>query len=176
MAKLETDRLILRELNNNDVEGMFLLDADKDVHKYLGAKPVKNKTESLAKINFINAQYLSNGIGRWAVINKENSNFMGWAGFKLITEITNSHINYYDLGYRFQKKYWGKGFATEVAIALVNYGFNVLKLKEIFAIADKNNLASIKVLEKAGLKKLELFEYNNTPHYWFKIEENSAHP
>lgn len=169
--KLETARLILRELTIDDVEGMFSLDSDDLVHTYLGANSIKSKAESLAQINFIRDQYIKNGIGRWAVIDKKTNEFLGWAGFKLITEETNRHINYYDLGYRFIRQHWGKGYATEVAKALLNYGFDVLKLKTIYAIADIENLASIKVLEKVGLKKIEIFDYNGKAHFWFKLDK-----
>ncbi len=168
----ETERLILRELIPADAEGMFEMDSDLEVHRYLGNKPVKSITQSLADIEFIRKQYTENGIGRWAVIEKATGNFVGWSGLKLITEITNNHVNYYDLGYRFIKRFWGKGYATETAKAARDYGFNELKLNEIIGIADINNLESIRVLEKVGLKRISVFDYDGTKHYWMKIEKS----
>ncbi|MEH3115534.1 GNAT family N-acetyltransferase [Pedobacter terrae] len=167
----ETDRLILRELMPADANGMFEMNSDPDVHLYLGNRPVKSIEESIAEIEFIRKQYVENGIGRWAVIEKATGNFVGWSGLKLITEITNNHINYYDLGYRFSKLFWGKGYATETAMAALQYGFNKLKLKEIIGIADINNLSSIHVLEKVGLKRISIFNYDGTKHHWMKIEK-----
>lgn len=166
----ETERLILRELMPADAKGMFDMNSDPDVHRYLGNKPVKSIEQSIAEIEFIRKQYVENGIGRWAVIEKTSGNFLGWSGLKLITETTNNHINYYDLGYRFSKRFWGKGYATETAMAVIDYGFTELKLNEIIGIADINNLGSIHVLEKVGLKRVSVFDYDGTKHLWMKIE------
>lgn len=166
----ETERLILRELIPDDAEGMFELNNDPDVHRYLGNKPVTSVEQSIAEIEFIRKQYVEKGIGRWAVIEKTSGNFLGWSGLKLITETTNNHINYYDLGYRFSKRFWGKGYATETAMAVIDYGFTELKLNEIIGIADINNLGSIHVLEKVGLKRVSVFDYDGTKHVWMKIE------
>jgi len=166
----ETERLILRELMPADAEGMFDMNNDPDVHRYLGNKPVTSIEQSIAEIEFIRKQYVEKGIGRWAVIEKTSGNFLGWSGLKLITETTNNHINYYDLGYRFSKRFWGKGYATETAMAVIDYGFTELKLNEIIGIADINNLGSIHVLEKVGLKRVSVFDYDGTKHVWMKIE------
>lgn len=166
----ETERLILRELVEFDAEGMFEMDGDPKVHLYLGNNPVKSIAECETAIELIRKQYIENGIGRWAVIEKATGNFVGWSGLKLIRETTNNHIDYYDLGYRFSKRFWGKGYATETAIAARDYGFNELKLNEIIGIADIDNLGSIHVLEKVGLKKLNIFDYQGIKHHWMKIE------
>lgn len=166
----ETERLILRELLPTDAAGMFEMDGDPEVHLYLGNKPFSTLEESQANIEFIRRQYVENGIGRWAVIEKKSNNFVGWAGLKLITETTNNRINYYDLGYRFSKKHWGKGYATESASAARDYAFNTLKLPEIIGIADTQNLGSIHVLEKVGLKRISLFDYQNIKHHWMEMK------
>jgi [ribosomal protein S5]-alanine N-acetyltransferase len=131
---VETERLILREILPSDEMGMFELDSDPEVHKYLGNKPIKNIEQARQNIEFIRQQYTDNGIGRWAIIEKEKTNFIGWAGIKLIKETINNHSNYYDLGYRLIRKHWNKGFATESAKASLNYAFNVMKLKEVFGM------------------------------------------
>ncbi|KIA92598.1 GNAT family acetyltransferase [Pedobacter kyungheensis] len=166
----ETERLILRELLPTDAAGMFEMDSDPEVHLYLGNKPFNTIEESEANIEFIRRQYVTNGIGRWAVIEKASQNFVGWAGLKLITEPINNRVNYHDLGYRFSKKYWGKGYATESAMAARDYAFNVLKLSEIIGIADVNNLGSIHVLEKTGLKRISLFDYQGIKHHWMEMK------
>ncbi|GGG96313.1 MULTISPECIES: GNAT family N-acetyltransferase [Pedobacter] len=168
----ETERLILRELLPEDAAGMFEMDGDPEVHLFLGNKPVLSIEQSKADIEFIRKQYIENGIGRWAVMEKSTGNFIGWAGLKLIKEPINNHHHYYDLGYRFSKRFWGKGYATEAAIAVRDYGFNELKLNEIIGIADTNNLGSIHVLEKVGLKRISIFNYGGIKHHWMKIEKS----
>ncbi|MBC7451035.1 MAG: GNAT family N-acetyltransferase, partial [Cytophagales bacterium] len=123
-------------------------------------------------IDFIRQQYIENGTGRWAVIEKETNTFIGWAGLKLIKEETNHHNGYYDVGYRFIKKYWGKGYATEAADACITYGFTIMNLNEIYAIADAENTASHHVLQKIGMRFIETFHYQRTKHDWYKITKH----
>lgn len=95
----ETETLILREILPTDVEGMYELDADPEVHKYLGNKRVTSKEQTVDMIKFIRQQYIDNGIGRWSIIDKKSHEFLGWTGLKFVTDKTNRHRNYYDLGY-----------------------------------------------------------------------------
>ncbi len=166
---VETERLILREIIPGDVEGMFELDSDKEVHKYLGNKPVTSIEESRKTIEFVRQQYIENGIGRSAIIEKATNSFVGWTGLKLVKETVNKHTNFYDLGYRLIRKYWGKGYATESALASVKYGFQTINLSEIIGMADIRNFASQNVLEKSGLKFIETFDREGVLHNWFSI-------
>jgi RimJ/RimL family protein N-acetyltransferase len=125
--------------------------------------------EAFDNIAHIRGQYEEFGVGRLAVINKETNQFVGWSGLKFINEETNQHLNYYDVGYRFIKDYWGFGYATESAKAVIEYGFDKLSIKELFAIADFENVKSQHVLEKIGFIKKEIFMYNNRNHYWFEL-------
>jgi ribosomal-protein-alanine N-acetyltransferase len=168
----ETKRLILREILPSDEEKLFELDSDPEVHTYLGNTPVTNIEQIREVIKFIRQQYIDNGIGRWAIIEKNTNQFIGWAGLKLVKELTNNHNNFYDVGYRFIKKYWGQGFASESAKASLDYGFSKLTPDSIYAMADVNNLASKKVLEKSGLTCIETFDLKGIPHHWFKISKD----
>lgn len=165
----ETERLILREIVPEDRHELFAIDSDPEVNIYLGKKPIQNIEQTDDIIQFIRKQYLDNGIGRWAMIEKSTNTFIGWSGLKLVCELINEHINYYDLGYRLNKNSWGKGYATEAARATVNYGFNELNLNNIYAIADSQNSVSKHVLEKTGLSYVETFTYENTDHDWYEI-------
>ncbi len=168
---VETERLILREILPTDVDGLFQLDSDPEVHRYLGNKPVENKERVIAMIDFIRQQYADNGIGRWAIVDKESNNFIGWTGLKLVRELTNRHINYYDLGYRLIRKYRGQGFAIETAKASLDYGFEKLNLSEIYAMADCRNIKSNNILTKIGLKFIETFNLDGIRHNWYKIDK-----
>jgi len=108
---IETKRLLLRDIEEQDVTGIFDLDSDPDVHEYLGKKPIKTMQEAEEVIEYIKGQYIKNGIGRWAIIDKKTNDFIGWSGLKYEEHVRN--YNYYDIGYRLRKKYWGKGIATE---------------------------------------------------------------
>ncbi|MBA2612482.1 MAG: GNAT family N-acetyltransferase [Bacteroidetes bacterium] len=169
---LETERLILREIVSADEEALFEMDADPEVHRFLGNKPVENKEQVKEVIKMIQQQYKDNGIARWAVINKNSNEFMGWCGLKLYKQKINGHINFYELGYRFNKKHWGKGYATESGKACVNYGFEALNLKEIYGMTDSRNLNSNKVLLKLGFKYIEKFDFEGDESDWFKLTRN----
>ena len=167
---IETERLILRDLLPSDDEGMFMLDSDPEVHKYVGGKPVQSIEQCRKVIEIIRQQYETNGIGRWAVVEKETGTFVGWSGLKLMTEPINGRNNYLDLGYRFIKQYWGKGFATETAIAAAAYAWDVLKAQELCGIVHIHNIASRKTLERAGLKYVENFEFEGEPYEWYEAK------
>lgn len=168
---IETERLIIRALLPTDIEGIFALDSDPEVHQYLGNQPVQTKEQAAEVLAFIRQQYVTNGIARWAIIDKETQDFIGWTGFKYITDVTNSHQNYYDLGYRLRKKYWGKGIATESAIACLDYGFNQLDFKEVFAMADCANVGSNTILTKLGFTRKEAFDFEGTLHNWYHLDK-----
>ena len=172
---IETERLYFREFVATDADGIFSLDSDPEVHQYLGKNPIKTIQQAKDIISFIRKQYVDNGVGRLAIIEKETNNFVGWGGFKLVTDLTNGHQHYYDLGYRFLKQAWGKGYATESSKAAVEYAFNTLKLPVIYAIADRGNLQSRRVLEKCGFIAKGLFDYELVPHYWFELDNPEPH-
>ncbi|TYA52372.1 GNAT family N-acetyltransferase [Formosa maritima] len=83
---IETNRIILRELRSLDLDGLFELDSDLDVHKYLGNKPVKTREESIRILESVFNQYKERGIGRFAVIEKSSGDFVGWSGIRFNTE------------------------------------------------------------------------------------------
>ena len=168
-TSFESERLLFRELVPTDDIAMFELDADPEVCRYLGVKPVKTLSETQSIIQNINQQYLDNGIGRWAVILKETNEFIGWAGLKYIKKL-NGYENNYDLGYRFMKRFWRKGYGYESAKAFVDFGFNELKLERITAYADVNNIASIKILEKCGLHYVNSFIDEGDLCAWYEVK------
>ena len=167
----ETERFVLREILPSDIEGMFELDSDASVHQFLGNKPVTARQESLDMIHFIRQQYIDHGIGRWAIIDKSTNEFVGWSGLKFVTETINNHSNFYDLGYRLIKKYWGRGIATETAVASLQYAFEKIGATEVYAMTDFWNQNSQNILIKVGLRKQESFIFEGTQHNWFRINK-----
>ena len=170
---IETERLLLRDLRLTDLEGMFELDSNPEVHKYLGNKPVKTKDESLKIIKSVINQYQERGIGRWAAIEKSSGAFIGWSGLRLNTEFNmNGFTKYYDVGYRLIPKFWGKGYATESGKAAIEYAFKKLKLPELYATTEINNQASHHVLLKLGLTYMEdfYFEQEQLNLRWYHIK------
>ena len=167
---LETPSLILRELELGDAEGMFLLDSNPEVHRYLGNKPIKTIEESLKIIEFVQDQYKKYGIGRWAVIHKDTNEFVGWSGLKYNPTTTNGVSNYYDLGYRFRQEFWGNGYGLESAQVCLKYGFDNMQLPSLYAAAHQANIASNKILKNIGFKNMGAFNYEQERQIWYKID------
>lgn len=166
---VETDRLILRELEHTDENDLFEMDSDPEVHLYIENKPVKSMAEVKQAIEMLRKQYRENGIARWAVVDKLSNECIGWAGLKYFKDTLNNHSHFYDLGYRFKKKHWGQGFATESSIAIVDYGFNNLKINSISSIVDPQNVNSKKVLNKLGFIHQNTFDYEGDMTDWFEL-------
>ncbi len=162
---LETPRCIIRELRLEDEEGMFAMDSDPQVHLYLGKQPIQSRNKAREYIELIHQQYADYGIGRWAVIDKETNEFLGWTGFKFMDKV-NGRTDTYDFGYRFRRSAWGRGIATETGKIALEYGVRNLGLKPVHAMTDVNNKASMNVLEKLGFRFVEIFDYDGPNPQW----------
>ncbi|MCH2192700.1 GNAT family N-acetyltransferase [Kordia sp.] len=157
---IETERLIIRDLTEQDLDGMFAMDSDPEVHKYLGNKPIKEKAEALKYIKSAQQQYVERGIGRWAMELRETGEFIGWCGLRLYTDYTfNNRTNFHDIGYRLRREFWGNGYATEASVACLRYAFQNLKLDAVYGITEMGNAASHRILLKIGLNYIEDFYY-----------------
>lgn len=162
---IETNRLYLRELSIADAENFYLLNADKEVIKYTGDKAFDSINEAKSFLVSYNP-YQEYGYGRWAVIDKSNEDFLGWCGLKYSSE-----VDEIDIGFRFFKKHWNKGFATESAKACIDYGFEKLNMQTIVGRAMELNTASIKVLEKIGMTFVGKFEFHLHDGVLYKINK-----
>jgi ribosomal-protein-alanine N-acetyltransferase len=176
LLPIQTSRCILRELKPSDASGMFELDSDPLVHRYLGNNPITSLDEAKGVIEFVRRQYAENGIGRWALIHRDSQEFMGWCGLKLNTEPLNGYTDYYDLGYRLIPRYWGQGFASEAGAAALVYGFRQLKSETVYAAAHTGNAASNRVLTKLGFEQTGTFQYDGEPCYWYELQAQRKEP
>lgn len=169
---IETERLILREFRPEDAEGMFELNSNPEVLRYLGEKTFTNIEQAQANIANIRQQYADHGIGRWATFEKSSGDFIGWSGLKFITAIENNQTLFHDVGYRFIPRYWNKGYATESGKAALEYGFRTMQLNEIIGMCNEANLASRRSLEKCGLTFVEKFQWDDITCDWLKITKS----
>lgn len=170
---LETDRLILRELKSSDAEAFFAMDHNPKVHQYLWNKPVQKIEETIEVITFVRQQYVDNGIGRFAIILKQTNEFIGWAGLKYNTEEVNHKINFYDIGYRLDEKFWGKGYASEASFAWLKYAFETMNIKTIEAAAHAENVASNRILQKMGMQMTEYYLEDEVSWNWYQLENEN---
>lgn len=163
---IETERLVLKPLTTEDAHYFFEINNDPEVIQYTGDVPFISEKDALEFLQNYD-QFTKYKVGRMAVIRKEDNVFLGWCGIKF-----NSSSNEYDLGFRFFKKYWNQGYASEAALASLNYGFETLQIESIVGRAMEQNLASIKVLEKCGMKYIGKRECGAHPGVIFQINKS----
>lgn len=144
---IATQRLILKEMTEEDADHLFELNSDPEVMRYTGDSSFNNIEEASNFIRSYQDFYKTYRCGRLSTFIKETGEYIGWCGLKYLINKDKT-----DIGYRFAKPFWGKGYATESAAACLNDGFNRLHLDKIIATAMKENLASINVFKKLGLK------------------------
>ena len=162
---LETGRLILREFLQDDAHALFQLNSDPEVVRYTGDAPFADQDDAGRFVQ--NYQdYEKNGYGRWAMIEKETGDFIGWCGLKFHPDTRET-----DIGFRLHKHYWNHGFATEAAKACLDYGFDELGLQSIIGRAMSENVASIRILEKIGLHYEQPFDFHGGPGVIYRADK-----
>lgn len=145
---LETDRLVMRHLSDDDAEFMLELLNDPSFIQNIGDRKIRALDG--AKVYIRNgpvASYAKNGFGLYLVQLKETGESVGICGL-----IRRDHLDDVDIGYAFLPRYWSQGYAIESARAVKQYARDVIGLKRIVAITDPNNTGSIRVLEKLGMR------------------------
>ena len=141
----DTERLIVRQYDfDTDAENFFLLNSDDDVMRYIRATKSKDECNAFLK-KIIETYKINPLIGRWAANEKVSGKFVG--SFAIIPIEGSDDIQ---LGYAFLKENWGKGFASELTKAGLDYYFKNTTAGHIYAIAEEANTASHKVLLKNG--------------------------
>lgn len=142
----ETERLFLRKLQDYDVDEIFNIRSDAEMMRYI-RKPQTERNESLGWIEMISAKWDTEKIGFCGIIEKETKDFIGWCGLWKLVETGEIEI-----GYAVKKEFRGKGYATEAASRILQYGFGDLNLEKIVAVASSENHASQNVMKRIGMK------------------------
>ena len=145
---LETQRLILREFQLEDLSQLALILANPQVMKFspTGSLSVE---QTRIKLNSFIASYKRYGFGKCAIILKECNKLIGYCG--IAVELVDN-VYEPEIGYRLASEFWGRGLATEAANSTIQYGFGQLKLPYILGIVEPANTASVRVLEKLGMR------------------------
>jgi RimJ/RimL family protein N-acetyltransferase len=148
MHILETDRLIHRPLTLDDAEDLFRIYSDAETMTFMGRPPASVEFERQQIQTLIERHYKRHGFGVWATVLKENGELIGRCGL-MRQEIGGSQE--VEVAYLLERKYWGRGLATEAARGIVRFGFEQLQLPRIVAVINPRNVASIRVAEKIGM-------------------------
>jgi [ribosomal protein S5]-alanine N-acetyltransferase len=143
-----TDRLKVRTYTTEDHELFFALNGNALVMQYIRA--AKNREESKAYLQENISFYLEHpGMGRWAVFEKTSGGFVGSFAVLPIPEVENN----IQIGYALLPEHWGKGYASELTKQGIQYAFGMFGIDDLFAITESPNIASQKVLMRAGFKE-----------------------
>ena len=164
---LTTERVILRQLQQEDLDDLFRLNSNPQVMEYIA--PVFDLATCQMRLDMATDYYQKEPkLGKLAAVLKDGGEFIGWFCLKHLEDSGEVEI-----GYRMLPEYWGKGIATEVSEDLVKYGFTEVGLKRIVGITRPDNIASERVLLKIGLIYEEQRHYYNTDvnYYALNIED-----
>jgi RimJ/RimL family protein N-acetyltransferase len=146
---LETERLILRQWRDDDIEPFAAMNADPRVTAALGVKPDPSGIRAL--IERIATSFRQNGFGLWAVEVRGGMPFIGFTGLS-IPRFEAPFMPAVEVGWRLAFDHWGKGYATEGAKAALNLGFHTIGLEEIVSFASVANTRSHAVMKRLGMR------------------------
>ena len=156
--ELRTERLVLRRWREGDREPFARMNADPQVMRFFPA-PL-SRVESDAFVDRIERQFDERGYGLWALEIPGAATFIGYVGLEL-----HPYFAVPEIGWRLDRPYWGKGYATEAARAAVADGFDRIGLDEIISFTTPLNIPSIRVMERLGMTHdpADDFDHPNVP-------------
>ena len=160
MINEHTDRMHLKRFNKNHGNLIYQLDSDPDVMKYitLGIPRTKIEAQQYLITRIMKSYKKGDAFGIFAAYLNSTNEYIGWFLFELDKEFSNA----IEIGWRLKKEFWGNGYATEMAMYLVEKAKSMHK--DVVARTMIENKASIRVMEKAGLKFVEEFWGDYNPH------------
>jgi RimJ/RimL family protein N-acetyltransferase len=161
-AAIRTDRLVLRRWRPSDREPFARMNADPEVMRHM-LRPL-TREESDAFVDRIERHFDERGYGLWAVGVPDKAPFIGYVGL-LRHDFEADFTPAVEVGWRLDRPFWGKGYATEAARAAIKDGFERIGLDEIVSFTVPANVRSVKVMERVGMTR-DLngdFEHPNVP-------------
>lgn len=147
MIEIRTNRLLLRGWREPDLEPWAAMNADPEVREHLG--PLLTREQSDASVRMFVAEFEERGYGWWAVEERATGSFLGFAGLDLVEP--GLPFTGVEIGWRLARAAWGKGYATEAALAVLGFGFETLGLSEILALTTVGNARSQAVMRRIGM-------------------------
>jgi [ribosomal protein S5]-alanine N-acetyltransferase len=166
----QTPRLLIRRFREDDLEGFYELQGDPEATQFIGGPWTREKTRQT--LDLIIANYAHKDLEWHAVVDRRDGTFLGicWLGplgerwCKALG--SGPHI---EVGYRFVRRHWNKGYATEAGRAILAWGFQDLGLQEIVSIVDVKNVASDRVLQKLGLQFQRTFVHDGLTIKFYRL-------
>jgi len=181
MYELETERLFIRPFKASDVVFLNFLHSDLNVMRYTHGR-TRSYNENVEYIKTMQDLHEQN-IGHLVVVRKEDMMPIGRCGYSYFYGVHVGGVDHFywgspekvtregdifkllELGYTYAKSSWGKGYATEAALAFRDFGFNTLGYNKLSSLVIKENIASVAVAKKMGAKKIIECMVHDTPSF-----------
>ncbi|HAT9135723.1 TPA: GNAT family N-acetyltransferase [Legionella pneumophila] len=158
MKILETERLLLRTFQEDDVESMIAINQDKKVMQFFPSVPTEEET--IAFIDKVIAHQEQHGFSLYATEIKTTGEMIGFVG--LFTATFEAYFTpATEIGWRLSSKHWNQGYATEAAKAVLDYAFNERKLDEVVSFTSILNKPSIRIMQKIGMHTNSEDDFDN---------------
>ncbi len=149
IPELQTERLLMRKILPRDAEDMFAYSHNANVTKYLLWEEHPSVEYTANYVNYLQDRYAIGDFYDWALIDKKTKRMIGSCGFTSIDLPNNSA----EIGYVLHPDFWGAGYMSEAVRAVLAFGFERMHLTRITAVCMKENAASLRVMEKCGMRK-----------------------
>lgn len=158
MTVLTTPRLLLQPFDDHHLDGLRLLNTDLQVMRYVTGR-AETPEETAALIARVKASWMELGHSWWAFIDRATGQLIGSG---CIQHIQRDPVNPLEIGWRLLPAVWGKGYASEAALAMAGFAFEVLAAPQLVAVCHQENLDSAKVMQKLGMTYRGIERWYNT--------------
>jgi [ribosomal protein S5]-alanine N-acetyltransferase len=162
---LETERLVLREFAPDDADALALVLCDPECMKYYPAPIDRFGVDQWIERNL--RRYAEDGVGLWAMVLKSSGEMIGDCGI-IRQHVEGEHL--YEIGYHLRRDHWGRGLATEAAIACREWGFANLKVERLISLIRPENVPSCRVAERNEMTIWKEVPWRGLRHYVYAVE------
>jgi RimJ/RimL family protein N-acetyltransferase len=177
-VRLETERLRLRPLALDDLDAIASLYSDPEVIQYLGVGKPLSHEDSERSVQRMVRSWEVDGFGQFAVERKDDGTFVGRCGFLVwdaatlttTTEAEATGPTELEVGYALEQQHWGRGYATEAALAVRDHAFGPMGRKRLIAFIRHDNVRSQRVAEKLGMRHERDVMLMDQPAQLFAVE------
>ena len=157
MTLLTTERLLLRPLQEADLDELCALYADPEVMRFLGNGETRNRAQTAERLYRTLAHWEKYGFGIWVVCDKTDGRWLGRCGYGNLHEYPDM-----EMAWTLHRFAWGRGYATEAAQAAARHAFEVTRVQRLIAVARPQNLASIQVMRKLGMQFEKMITFDGS--------------
>jgi len=174
MTLLYTPRLRLEPFTDAHLDGLYTLNSDPEVMRYITGKP-KDLEEVTAAVARMKQHWLDFGCGWWSFIDNETNDLIGAGCIQPLARIPGNPL---EIGWRLRKDHWHQGYASEAAQSMADFAFHTLHSPDLTAVCHPDNAASAKVMERLGMtfRGIETWYDMDTRVYYMTREQFALRP